>query len=214
MSGDKTGSAEGKEARPASGGRNEMSSGSIAGTRDRQREPPPTGTGTQHLTRPSTGCTRPAALRTCRERRLTQRLQRPHSRTWGPVQTHRRTKRLQETAALVRPGCASLETGSWRPGSSHNPHLVPTEAFGRMCQASRGGAGKRLDPAHSTVPGAPPLVTALPAPRWCLGRVGWFMRRLGTTEAQAAPVKKKILSTHVSGRCFKLRVNPVSLKRK
>lgn len=43
-----------------------------------------------------------------------------------------------------------------RPGSPHNPHLVPPETSGRMCQASRGGARKGLDPAHSAFPGAPP----------------------------------------------------------
>lgn len=53
--------------------------------------------------------------------------------------------------------CASPGTGSRQSGSSHNPHLVPPEAFRRMCQASGGGARKRLDSAHPAVLGTLPL---------------------------------------------------------
>lgn len=128
------------------------------------------------LDRPSTGITRPAALRPCPQRRLTQRLQRPHSRTWGLVQTHRNTKRLEETAALVWPGCASLGTGSWRSGSSHNPHLVPPEAFGRMCQASGGGAGKTPRFRPPGRPGNPAPGYASPGVWVALGVwIGWLV---------------------------------------
>lgn len=61
------------------------------------------------------------------------------------------------------------------PGSPLNPHLAPPEASGRMCQASRGGARKRLEPAHSAVPGAPPLVKPHSTPTWCSVRRDWFL---------------------------------------
>lgn len=59
-----------------------------------------------------------------------------------------------------------------------------------MCQASRGGAEKSLDPAQSTVLVAPLLVP--PAPRRRLVRVGWCLGRpgLGAAGLQAAPIEK------------------------
>lgn len=178
--------------------------------------------GPERSTRPPPGSTRPAALRPGRQRRLTQRLQGPRCRTWGPVQTHRRTKRVEETAALAWSGSASLENGSHRPGSPHNPHLVPPEAFGRMCQASRGGAEKRLGPAHcpthlppSPPPRAPPPAPASPAPGYA---------SLGASQVPGADglvfavlrlrcPREKHFSTQFSRRSLKMRVIPASLKR-
>ena len=172
-----------------------MSSGGSAGTRDKQREPPPTGTGTQVLTVPLQA--------------LPDRL---HS---DPVRSGDSPKGCR--GPTVGHGDWSKHTGipsGWRKrrrqcdpdahpqepevgGQGH--HTIHTSFHQKLsgaCVRPQGaGRGKRLDSAHLAVLGTPPLVTPRPASGWRLvcGQAGWFTQLpdQGTTEAQTARLKKK-----------------------